>query len=161
MIFNKSSISWFGVPTHKKSNVLKKKRIFSFLCSRLSSQSSRVLFYFLIEKATTKRRNQEIFYEDERWNSDCNWFNKWYRKKITETFLKEGCKVTLCSRTEPNVNKTVLEFNEEFGDSVIGQSDANINLFNFDTHAFLTRQRSFSITTFLKWKHGYGELSED
>jgi hypothetical protein len=48
------------------------------------------------------------------------------------------------------VNKTVLEFNEEFGDSVIGQSDANINLFNFDAHAFLTRQRSFSITTFLK-----------
>lgn len=43
-------------------------------------------------------------------------------KKISELFLKEGCKVTICSRNEKNVNKTVLEFQKEFSDSVIGQA---------------------------------------
>ncbi|UCE12942.1 MAG: SDR family oxidoreductase [Candidatus Heimdallarchaeota archaeon] len=42
-------------------------------------------------------------------------------KKISELFLKEGCKVTICSRNDINVNKTVLKFQEKFGNSVIGQ----------------------------------------
>ncbi|MFX1517537.1 MAG: SDR family NAD(P)-dependent oxidoreductase [Promethearchaeota archaeon] len=42
-------------------------------------------------------------------------------KKISELFLKEGCKVTICSRNELNVKKTVSKFQEEFSDSVIGQ----------------------------------------
>ncbi|TES96374.1 MAG: SDR family oxidoreductase [Promethearchaeota archaeon] len=41
-------------------------------------------------------------------------------KKIAELFLKEGCKVAICSRNETNVNQTAAEFKEEFGDSVIG-----------------------------------------
>jgi short-subunit dehydrogenase len=41
-------------------------------------------------------------------------------KKIAELFLNEGCKVTICSRNESNVNNTVSEFQEKFGDSVIG-----------------------------------------
>ena len=41
-------------------------------------------------------------------------------KKIAELFLREGCKVTICSRNEINVNKTVEEFKKQFGDSVIG-----------------------------------------
>ncbi len=43
-------------------------------------------------------------------------------KKIAELFLKEGCKVTICSRNESIVNKTVSEFQETFGDSIIGQT---------------------------------------
>jgi len=41
-------------------------------------------------------------------------------KKIAELFLKEGCKVVICSRQEANVNQTVAEFEKIFGDSVIG-----------------------------------------
>ncbi len=41
-------------------------------------------------------------------------------KKIAELFLKEGCKVVICSRNETNVNRTVTEFKKRFGDSVIG-----------------------------------------
>ncbi len=41
-------------------------------------------------------------------------------KKIAELFLKEGCKVVICSRNETNVNNTVAEFKNQFGDSVIG-----------------------------------------
>ena len=41
-------------------------------------------------------------------------------KKIAELFLREGCKVAICSRKEANVNQTLAEFKEEFGDSVIG-----------------------------------------
>ena len=41
-------------------------------------------------------------------------------KKIAELFLKEGCKVAICSRNEANVNQTVAEFKEQFGDSVTG-----------------------------------------
>jgi 3-oxoacyl-[acyl-carrier protein] reductase len=41
-------------------------------------------------------------------------------KKIAELFLKEGCKVAICSRNETNVNQTIAEFTKQFGDSVIG-----------------------------------------
>lgn len=41
-------------------------------------------------------------------------------KKVAELFLKEGCKVTICSRSEQRVNETVSEFKEEYGKSVIG-----------------------------------------
>ena len=41
-------------------------------------------------------------------------------KKIAELFLKEGCKVAICSRNETNVNQTVTEFKKQFGGSVIG-----------------------------------------
>jgi 3-oxoacyl-[acyl-carrier protein] reductase len=41
-------------------------------------------------------------------------------KKIVELFLREGCKVAICSRNETSVNQTVSEFQEKFGDSVIG-----------------------------------------
>ncbi len=41
-------------------------------------------------------------------------------KKIAELFLKEGCKVAICSRNETNVNQTVAEFKKQFGESVIG-----------------------------------------
>ena len=41
-------------------------------------------------------------------------------KKIAELFLREGCKVAICSRNEVNVKKTVEEFKEKFGDLVIG-----------------------------------------
>lgn len=43
-------------------------------------------------------------------------------RKIAELFLKEGCKVMVCSRNETRVNQTVAEFRQEFGDSVIGMS---------------------------------------
>jgi 3-oxoacyl-[acyl-carrier protein] reductase len=41
-------------------------------------------------------------------------------KKIAELFLKEGCKVAICSRNEDSVQKTTSEFQEKFGDSVTG-----------------------------------------
>jgi len=41
-------------------------------------------------------------------------------KKIAELFLREGCKVAICSRNEANVKKTLDEFKEKFGDAVIG-----------------------------------------
>ena len=41
-------------------------------------------------------------------------------KKIAELFLREGAKVTICSRNKEKVTKTLTEFKEEFGDSVIG-----------------------------------------
>ena len=41
-------------------------------------------------------------------------------KKIAELFLKEGCKVAICSRNEEHVNQTLAEFKTQFGDSVIG-----------------------------------------
>jgi len=41
-------------------------------------------------------------------------------KKLAELFLKQGCKVAICSRKEENVKKTLEEFKEQFGDSVIG-----------------------------------------
>jgi len=41
-------------------------------------------------------------------------------KKIAELLLREGCKVAICSRKEKNVNQTLADFKEEFGDSVIG-----------------------------------------
>ncbi len=41
-------------------------------------------------------------------------------KKIADIFLKEGCKVTICSRDEERVNETVSEFKKTYGDSVLG-----------------------------------------
>ncbi|MFX0102602.1 MAG: SDR family NAD(P)-dependent oxidoreductase [Candidatus Hodarchaeota archaeon] len=41
-------------------------------------------------------------------------------KKIAELLLREGCKVMICSRNENNVDKTVSEFKETYGDSVAG-----------------------------------------
>ncbi|MFX1315836.1 MAG: SDR family oxidoreductase [Promethearchaeota archaeon] len=41
-------------------------------------------------------------------------------KKIAELFLREGCKVSICSRNETHVKSTLSEFQEKFGDSVIG-----------------------------------------
>jgi len=41
-------------------------------------------------------------------------------KKTAELFLREGCKVTICSRQENHVNQTLAELKEKFGDSVIG-----------------------------------------
>ncbi|NHJ40194.1 MAG: SDR family oxidoreductase [Asgard group archaeon] len=41
-------------------------------------------------------------------------------KKIAEILLKEGCKVAICSSNKDNVEKTLSEFKEQFGDSVIG-----------------------------------------
>ena len=41
-------------------------------------------------------------------------------KKIAELFLREGCKVVICSRNETSVNQTVAEFKKDFGDSVLG-----------------------------------------
>ena len=41
-------------------------------------------------------------------------------KKIAELFLREGCKVAICSRKEDKVKQTLAEFKKEFGDSVIG-----------------------------------------
>ena len=43
-------------------------------------------------------------------------------KKIAELFLREGCKVAICSRNEDHVNQTLAEFKKQFGDSVIGMS---------------------------------------
>jgi NAD(P)-dependent dehydrogenase (short-subunit alcohol dehydrogenase family) len=41
-------------------------------------------------------------------------------KTLAELFLKEGCKVTICSRNETKVNETVSEFKEKYEDAVIG-----------------------------------------
>ncbi|MHA1932453.1 MAG: SDR family NAD(P)-dependent oxidoreductase, partial [Promethearchaeota archaeon] len=41
-------------------------------------------------------------------------------KHIAELFLREGCKVAICSRNEANVQKTLDEFKRKFGESVIG-----------------------------------------
>ena len=41
-------------------------------------------------------------------------------KKIAELFLREGCKVAICSRNENRITQTLSEFKEQFGDSVIG-----------------------------------------
>jgi 3-oxoacyl-[acyl-carrier protein] reductase len=41
-------------------------------------------------------------------------------KKIAELYLREGCKVAICSRNDDKVNDTLAEFKKEFGDSVIG-----------------------------------------
>jgi NAD(P)-dependent dehydrogenase (short-subunit alcohol dehydrogenase family) len=41
-------------------------------------------------------------------------------KAIANWFLREGCKVAICSRTEERVDKTLSEFKEKFGDSVFG-----------------------------------------
>ena len=41
-------------------------------------------------------------------------------KTIAELFLKEGCKVMICSRTEEKVKKTVEEFKSKYADSVRG-----------------------------------------
>ena len=63
-------------------------------------------------------------------------------KKLAELFLKEGCKVVICSRNETNVNKTTAEFKKQFGDSVIGipcdvsDPDAVKNLIDKTIEAF-------------------------
>ena len=41
-------------------------------------------------------------------------------KKLAEIFLKQGCKVAICSRKEANVKSTLEEFQKTYGDSVIG-----------------------------------------
>lgn len=41
-------------------------------------------------------------------------------KKTAELFLREGCKVMICSRKEEHVKNTLAEFKEKFGESVIG-----------------------------------------
>lgn len=41
-------------------------------------------------------------------------------RKLAELFLREGCKVAICSRNENKVNETLVELKEKFGDSVIG-----------------------------------------
>ena len=41
-------------------------------------------------------------------------------KKLAEIFLKEGCKVTICSRNVKKVQETVSEFKEKYKDAVIG-----------------------------------------
>jgi 3-oxoacyl-[acyl-carrier protein] reductase len=41
-------------------------------------------------------------------------------KKIAEIFLREGCKVAIGSRNEVKVKNTLSEFQEKFGDNVIG-----------------------------------------
>jgi len=41
-------------------------------------------------------------------------------KKLAEIFLKEGCKVAICSRSEEHVNATLSEFKPEFPDSIVG-----------------------------------------
>ena len=41
-------------------------------------------------------------------------------RKLAELLLKEGCKVTICSRTESKIKKALSELKEQFGDSVIG-----------------------------------------
>ena len=43
-------------------------------------------------------------------------------KKTAELFLREGCKVAICSSKENNVKQTLAEFKEKFGDSVIGMT---------------------------------------
>jgi 3-oxoacyl-[acyl-carrier protein] reductase len=41
-------------------------------------------------------------------------------KTLAELFLKEGCKVAICSRSAEHVNATLSDFKPEFGDSIIG-----------------------------------------
>lgn len=41
-------------------------------------------------------------------------------KKLAELFLREGCKVTISSRSKDKVDSTVKEFSKQFGDNVIG-----------------------------------------
>ncbi len=41
-------------------------------------------------------------------------------KKLAETFLKEGCKVAICSRSAEHVYDTLSELKPEFGSSIIG-----------------------------------------
>jgi NAD(P)-dependent dehydrogenase (short-subunit alcohol dehydrogenase family) len=43
-------------------------------------------------------------------------------KKTAELFLKEGCKVAICSRKEEKVNETLAELKKDFGESVIGMT---------------------------------------
>jgi 3-oxoacyl-[acyl-carrier protein] reductase len=43
-------------------------------------------------------------------------------KKIAELFLREGCKVAICSRKEDHVQQTLEEFKETYEDLVIGMS---------------------------------------
>ncbi|MHA1912803.1 MAG: SDR family NAD(P)-dependent oxidoreductase [Promethearchaeota archaeon] len=43
-------------------------------------------------------------------------------KKIAELYLREGCKVAICSRKEAKVSETLAEFKKDFGDSVIGMA---------------------------------------
>ncbi|MFX0083550.1 MAG: SDR family oxidoreductase [Candidatus Hodarchaeota archaeon] len=43
-------------------------------------------------------------------------------KKTAELFLREGCKVAICSRKEDHVKQTLSEFKEEFGNLVIGMT---------------------------------------
>ncbi len=41
-------------------------------------------------------------------------------KTMAETFLKEGCKVAICSRNEDRVKATLEEFKAKYNDAVIG-----------------------------------------
>jgi 3-oxoacyl-[acyl-carrier protein] reductase len=41
-------------------------------------------------------------------------------KKLAEKMLSQGCRVAICSRKETNVDATLNEFREKFGDAVIG-----------------------------------------
>lgn len=41
-------------------------------------------------------------------------------KKLAELFLKEGCKVAICSRSEEKLSPTLTEFKKSYGDRVIG-----------------------------------------
>ena len=41
-------------------------------------------------------------------------------KKLAELFLRQGCKVAICSRSTEHVNATLSEFKPKFGSSVIG-----------------------------------------
>jgi NAD(P)-dependent dehydrogenase (short-subunit alcohol dehydrogenase family) len=41
-------------------------------------------------------------------------------KTLAELFLKEGCKVAICSRSAEHVNSTLSELEIEYGDSIIG-----------------------------------------
>ena len=43
-------------------------------------------------------------------------------KKLAELFLRQGCKVAICSRKEANVKSTLEEFQKTYGDSVIGDT---------------------------------------
>jgi NAD(P)-dependent dehydrogenase (short-subunit alcohol dehydrogenase family) len=43
-------------------------------------------------------------------------------RKIAELFLREGCKVAICSRKETHVQQTLDELKETFGDLVIGMT---------------------------------------
>lgn len=41
-------------------------------------------------------------------------------KKIAELLLREGCRVTICSRNQDRVRETLSEFEKQFGDHVMG-----------------------------------------